>query len=1279
MFTSQQYGLPQQSQQQQSVLNVCQSGIREDNTNYIYCARRNLNEIPIFSKNNVVYDELVLTDNRIAKLTSNSFARIKVKKIYLNGNPIRSIDQMTFSKLENHLEELWLDADSTAIQSPIDLETESIQLSSVVGLPKAIVNYLRNLNTLRLKGLLVKVLENSVLKRLNRIEILSLQFCSIEKIEINAFDGLRNSLKELYLDGNLLQTVPTDALNNANFKSLKVLSLSQNNIKTINSDSFGYNYFNLNNNFDNSILKQDSQFSSTFNNLVKLDLSYNGLKLIDSQSFNNFNNTLEILYLQNNEINSYNLKFLRQLNMLKELNFDFNLITKLNSNLFVNSKRLQFLSLQGNSIVFDDIDTNAYSLDQSVFEGLVGLQRLNLARNGIKHLPDHLFKPMSQLKSLILDKNAIDNFNENTFDGLYSSLMNISLQNTKMKSKHLLSLKNLEKIERIKLGFNDIDSIDWSLFSKMSTSLSNLDLQNNQIETIIYDESLIPNSNLTMENLFELDLSNNKLCEFNSNLINKLPKLKNLGLAQNPLYCDCRLLQLYEWTIKKYDKDMLMFIQWQCEVPNQQRNQLDDDLEEQNFNYFHSNDKKINYRKFTSLAASDFVCNNSTSSLRCPHVKLAAQNPTQKPSNFITKSASSSINLNFMSTKSSIQSQQSTVVTPSSSYVVDSDFIAAPTSKNAARISNIQLTSASNSVLVDWELDVSDLSLLNDIKGFKINYNQLKLDETLSSISNQSLLLSISGSSTESSSTSFLVDKNQRKFKIDNLNFNSRYTICVSILRYQGYDKYCRDIDIPASNLNKVETENLKKYTKKIVKDMNSSVSSSPTPSSLSSVSASINNQNSHFISSLMITLLVLLVCFIMALIIFVYIYVKKCRKNQNKIIKNKSLMNTMNSCNYTGAILSNSTLKTIKNSNCQTLNANMMDTQNNLLTNKYCCGCDTIKFNPNHTINPKFIGLVTTNGMCMNNHIQAQQIQMLNQKSYQSNPNDASVQISSCSSGNHQNGNFCSCIRTGANECNTHGQNLNIGDTSTVSSTLSSVNTSGVNQIKNQNEKNDILNISPKYNTHEQTSWQFNPAINTSKDSAITMSTASSDLSSSPTSFTHFILNNNPQQQTQQIQMGYIPYEIYNCIQNSSNSNKNTLIVPINQINANTLLNSKKLNPYEKNKIGHLLANSNMANLNNMVNQFNNNANSDHVYCEIPSTLGRCYQQNSNLINNINSFNQLNNKKLIESNQNQIFSQQNSSASLLLSSSSSQSSQSTSPQSSLIQPNNSKFSASII
>ena len=108
---------------------------------------------------------------------------------------------------------------------------------------------------------------------------------------------------------------------------------------------------------------------------------------------------------------------MHQLNALKDLNLGFNLITNLKSNLFKNSLNLQFLSLQGNSIVFDVDDSS------STFEGLIGLQRLNLARNGIKYLSSNLFKPLIQLKSLIMDKNIIENLNEFTFDGLFVSLM----------------------------------------------------------------------------------------------------------------------------------------------------------------------------------------------------------------------------------------------------------------------------------------------------------------------------------------------------------------------------------------------------------------------------------------------------------------------------------------------------------------------------------------------------------------------------------------------------------------------------------------------------------------------------------------------------------------------------------------------------------------------------------------------------------------------------------------------------------------------------------------
>lgn len=70
-------------------INPCQSGLREDNTNYIYCARQNLIKVPVFFPSstgkeskanqsslikNVIYDELVLSDNFIASIDEKSFS-----------------------------------------------------------------------------------------------------------------------------------------------------------------------------------------------------------------------------------------------------------------------------------------------------------------------------------------------------------------------------------------------------------------------------------------------------------------------------------------------------------------------------------------------------------------------------------------------------------------------------------------------------------------------------------------------------------------------------------------------------------------------------------------------------------------------------------------------------------------------------------------------------------------------------------------------------------------------------------------------------------------------------------------------------------------------------------------------------------------------------------------------------------------------------------------------------------------------------------------------------
>ena len=511
---------------------ICQSGIREDNTNYIHCARRNLKEIPLLNKNNLIYDELVLTDNQIEELNDQSFLRIKVKKIYLNNNPIKRIENKTFIKLANNLEELWLDSD---ISEPIN------------GIPFAITYYLRNLQIIHLKNFNVNQIENNQLQKLQRLEILGLQGCNIKSIEINAFNGLIN-LKELYLDSNQLDRIPIESLNE--LKSLRILSLAQNNIKIISMSSPLLN----------------------LKHIIQLDLSYNGLKQIDQNSFNSINSTLEKLYLQNNELNSFNLNFIKSLTKLSELNLDFNVLKSLkNSNnfisttssLFKNSKNLQYLSIQGNQIQFDEESSSGGG--SGIFNGLSNLQKLNLARNNIKFIPLNLFQPLRQLQSLILDRNQVENLNDiNIYNGLEQNLLNISLQNMRINGENKLnSLKILSNLERLRLGFNELESVDLTFFLNISKNLQLLDLQNNKIHSIVHHHHQ-NNNDIISKNLLEFDLTNIKLCSFNSKIILRqfMPKLKYLSLTQNPLYCDCLLNDLYNWLIRKYDREFLTFIQW---------------------------------------------------------------------------------------------------------------------------------------------------------------------------------------------------------------------------------------------------------------------------------------------------------------------------------------------------------------------------------------------------------------------------------------------------------------------------------------------------------------------------------------------------------------------------------------------------------------------------------------------------------------------------------------------------------------------------------------------
>jgi Leucine-rich repeat (LRR) protein len=83
---------------------------------YIHCGRKQLTEIPNFSRiTNTFYDELVLNDNQITKISQNSFQGLRVKRLNLSGNKISSINSHGFLELANYLEELIIEFDSNYV------------------------------------------------------------------------------------------------------------------------------------------------------------------------------------------------------------------------------------------------------------------------------------------------------------------------------------------------------------------------------------------------------------------------------------------------------------------------------------------------------------------------------------------------------------------------------------------------------------------------------------------------------------------------------------------------------------------------------------------------------------------------------------------------------------------------------------------------------------------------------------------------------------------------------------------------------------------------------------------------------------------------------------------------------------------------------------------------------------------------------------------------------------------------------------------------------------
>ena len=302
---------------------ICQSGLREDNTNYIYCARQNLTQMPNFLHggqqqhqqqqiaSNVLYDELVLTDNLISTLTG--FNGIKAKKVYLERNPLRRIAANAFEQVRNYLEEIYFELPSNPTSSTSEQEEEEEEENDQeknINLDIFSEPLLQKCSNLRVLSIHRYTssrgnggeLKANLLLKLNKLEVLSLAGNGISRVAKEALAGLELSLQELTLSNNRLESIPNEALQP--LRRLRRLNLAQNRIKSIAANCF-------------------FQMKSP---LHTLDLSYNSIRQVDASAFSGpVQNALRTLLLQNNELKlAHLINLLFNLHQLLELNIDFN-------------------------------------------------------------------------------------------------------------------------------------------------------------------------------------------------------------------------------------------------------------------------------------------------------------------------------------------------------------------------------------------------------------------------------------------------------------------------------------------------------------------------------------------------------------------------------------------------------------------------------------------------------------------------------------------------------------------------------------------------------------------------------------------------------------------------------------------------------------------------------------------------------------------------------------------------------------------------------------------
>jgi insulin-like growth factor-binding protein complex acid labile subunit len=236
-----------------------------------------------------------------------------------------------------------------------------------------------------------------------------------------------------------------------------------------------------------------------------------------------FNTMLELknLTLSRNIIESIeNDSFLNEpleSNIL-ELYLSENKLTKILERTFMGLLRLKILHLDKNQI--EEIDENS-------FENLNQLKELKIESNKIKIIKNEMFFGETELLILCLYQNSIENIESIPFNTL-NSLRTLHLFSNKIRNIKFGQFIHLQNLVELRLDKNEIGSFEANTFIGLD-SLINLDLSANKIKILKKGDFH------SLKKVMLLDFHLNDIYQIESNAFIDLKSLKYLNLDSNQI------------------------------------------------------------------------------------------------------------------------------------------------------------------------------------------------------------------------------------------------------------------------------------------------------------------------------------------------------------------------------------------------------------------------------------------------------------------------------------------------------------------------------------------------------------------------------------------------------------------------------------------------------------------------------------------------------------------------------------------------------------------------